>query len=80
MRLYGVCKTGALGALACGRGHRFRWYQRLWPRRGKPPMSLFSPTFLVILSTRWASSKYMLSLCLNQTARLALVRARLFHV
>ena len=35
MRLYAVCKTGNLGALVCKGGHCSRWYQRLWPRRGK---------------------------------------------
>jgi len=35
MRLYGLCKTGSLGALACGGCPRSRWYQRLWPRWGK---------------------------------------------
>jgi hypothetical protein len=35
MRLYGLCKTGSLGALACTGSHRSRWYQRLWPHRGK---------------------------------------------
>ena len=35
MRLYGLCKMGDLGALACRGGHRSRQYRRLWPRRGK---------------------------------------------
>ena len=35
MRLYGLCKMGSWGALACRGGHRSRWYRRLWPCRGK---------------------------------------------
>jgi len=35
MRLYGLCKTGSWGALACRGGHPSRRYRRLWPRRGK---------------------------------------------
>ena len=35
MRLYGLCRTGSLGALACRGGHRSRQYRRLWPRRGR---------------------------------------------
>jgi len=35
MRLFGLCKTGSYGPLACRGGHRSRRCRRLWPRRGK---------------------------------------------
>jgi len=34
MRLYGQCKTGNLGVLACRGRHRSRRYRRLFPRKG----------------------------------------------
>ena len=65
MRMCGLCKTVNLGTLACRGGHRSRRYRRLWPRRGNCSVSLFSPKFLNILSTKRASCKDMLCLGLN---------------
>jgi len=66
MRLYGQCKTGSLRASLCRGGHRSRRYRRLWPRRGRLcVLAFFSPKFLVILSTRWASCRDVLCLGLN---------------
>ena len=60
MRLYGLCKTESLEALACIRSHRSRRYRWILATLRKTALvSIFSPKFLVILSTRRTSCKDM---------------------
>ena len=56
--IYGLCKTGSLGALACRGGHRSRRYWGLWPRRFFAKVPCF-------LSTRRDSCRGVLCLGLN---------------
>jgi hypothetical protein len=65
MRLYGLCKTERLGALVCWGPSIQTVSKALATSRRTASVCLFSPKFLVIISTRWASCKDVLCLGLN---------------
>ena len=65
MRLCGLCKTGRLGALACREAIDPDGIEGFGHVKETAPVSLFSPKFLVILSTRRSSCKDVLCLGLK---------------
>jgi len=81
MRLYGLCKAGFWGALACRGGHRSRRYRRLWPRRGKlRRWTSFRWNSWLLFQRGGQAARTCYVWVWTQTARLASVRVRSLHV
>ena len=81
MRLYGLCKTGSLGVLACRGGHQSRRYRRLWPRQGRMRLvASFRQSPWLSFQRGGPAAAMCCVWVYTQTAHHALVRARLLHV
>jgi hypothetical protein len=65
-RLYGLIKTGSLGALACRGSRRSKWYRRFWPWGGNLCIIAYSRHISGYFSTMRDRCKYALCLWRNQ--------------
>jgi len=81
MRLYGLCRTGSVGALVCRGVHRTIRYRKLWPRRGKRRLlASFRERFRLFSRRGWSTARTCYAWVETQTARLASARDRLLHI